>query len=618
MDVTLVTEGTYPQVHGGVSTWCDQMIRGLNKHRFHVVSLTATGREAVVWELPENVLDHVTVPIWTMVPASRRRAGKQQARSRVAMQAVWPSGRQEPESEGELESGSADGRSGLVAQVGQVGQLGKLGYGAPGSQAGSAGQSGGQPAEGRFGFGVGFGRGFGVGLGLGPGLGLGLGRYPSRRLDWWLERRADWRPDWRRPGRRAGRAGQPLGCAPARALVAAALSGGPTAIEEFEAALFELFLLAQRMDLGPVWRSGRLVRDTVELWAEYQRAQGDGPGRELPLSDAICALDLIEHALRPLAFHPVRADVTHAVSNGLAALVGLGAKWTHGTPLVLAEHGVYLRERYLALHLEPLGWPVKAILAAFTRRLCETGYRAADLITPCADFNQRWERRLGADPAKLRTVYNGVDPARFPPAGPEPEVPTLAFVGRIDPLKDLLTLLRAFALVREQVPEARLRIYGAAPKGGEAYDAQCRALVEELAVADAVTFEGQCSAVAEAYAASHVVVLSSISEGFPFSVIEAMVCARPLVATEVGGVAEAVGPTGLVVPPRRPDEFARACVELLTDHPRRQALGRAARERALELFDIERAVAAFDEIYRDLAAEPEPDSEALELCKAAG
>ena len=111
------------------------------------------------------------------------------------------------------------------------------------------------------------------------------------------------------------------------------------------------------------------------------------------------------------------------------------------------------------------------------------------------------------------------------------------------------------------------------------------------------------------------VVLSSISEGFPFSVIEAMVCARPVVATEVGGVAEAVGKTGLVVPPRRPDKFAEACVELLRDQPRRLALGAAARERALELFSIERAVTAFDRIYHDLAAAPEP--EPLELCKAA-
>jgi glycosyltransferase involved in cell wall biosynthesis len=519
LDIMLVTEGTYPQVHGGVSTWCDQMIKGLSGHRFRVVSLSATGRESPVWKLPENVMGHDSVPIWSFSAPAR----------------------------GHTE----------------------------------------QPAE----------------------------RRSHRRLGFAL-------------GSRAVDARAESGHPPARALIAAALSSAVTAPAEFEAALFELFLLAQRMNLSPIWRSDRLVRDVVELWGEYQREQGHYTGRELPLSDAVATLDLIEHALRPLAYHPARTDLTHTVSNGLAAMVGMAAKWTHGTPLILAEHGVYLRERYLALRLEPLGWPVKAMLAAFTRRLCEAGYRAADLITPCADFNQRWERRLGADPAKLRTVYNGVDPDRFREAGPEPEHPTLAFVGRIDPLKDLLTLIRAFALVLERIPAARLRIYGAAPKGGEEYEAQCRALVAELGVTDAVSFEGQCSTVAEAYAASHVVVLSSISEGFPFSVIEAMVCARPLVATEVGGVAEAIGPTGLVVPPRRPGLFAEACVELLTDHPRRRALGKAARQRALELFTFQRAVDAFDEIYRELAVEPqqpepaaEPETprqpEPLEVCRVA-
>jgi polysaccharide biosynthesis protein PelF len=96
-------------------------------------------------------------------------------------------------------------------------------------------------------------------------------------------------------------------------------------------------------------------------------------------------------------------------------------------------------------------------------------------------------------------------------------------------------------------------------------------------------------------------VLSSISEGLPFTVIEAMACGRPNVGTDVGGVAEAIGDTGLVVPPRRPAEFAQACVTLLTDHDRRHALGKAARERALELFTIGRAVDTFDEIYRTVA-----------------
>ena len=621
----LVTEGTYPQVHGGVSTWCDQMIRGLARHRFHVVSLTATGREPAVWDLPDNVLGHTAVPIWTMASSSHRRSGRRLERRserRAEREAERRAGlRSEDRSEGRSEAQAGHDPGAQIESL--AGRRAR--YGLENSARSHVGyfesRTENRPA---YGFGSRVKDGFGDSDSDDnqhddPHAAAHDDRREHRR-DWWLGSRPDWRlewpADWRLEWRRSMRSYP--GHAPARALIAAALSSGPGAAAEFEAALFELFLLAQRADLGPVLRSARLVIDTVELWAEYQREAGQGESPALPLSDAMAALDLIEHALRPLAFHPVRADVTHAVSNGLAALIGLGAKWTHGTPLVLAEHGVYLRERYLALRLEPLGWPVKAILAGFTRRLCETGYRAADLITPCADFNQRWELRLGADPAKLRTVYNGVDPSRFHRAGPEPEVPTLAFVGRIDPLKDLLTLFRAFALVLAEIPEARLRVYGAAPKGGERYHEECLALVAELGVGDSVSFEGQCSAVSDAYAASHVVVLSSISEGFPFSVIEAMVCARPLVATEVGGVAEAIGPTGLVVPPRRPDLFARACVDLLTDHSRRYEFGCAARERALELFSIERAVAAFDQIYRELAVEPGPETEPVELCRAAG
>jgi len=61
----MLTEGTYPHVRGGVSVWCDQMIKGLNRHRFHLVSLTATGREPALYELPENVDSMHSLPIWT-------------------------------------------------------------------------------------------------------------------------------------------------------------------------------------------------------------------------------------------------------------------------------------------------------------------------------------------------------------------------------------------------------------------------------------------------------------------------------------------------------------------------------------------------------------------------
>jgi len=92
-------------------------------------------------------------------------------------------------------------------------------------------------------------------------------------------------------------------------------------------------------------------------------------------------------------------------------------------------------------------------------------------------------------------------------------------------------------------------------------------------------------------------VLSSLSEGFPYSVIEAMTCGRPCVATDVGGVTEAIGDTGLAVPPRNADALANACLLLLRDKNLRLRLGSAARARALEFFTVDRAVGAFDELY---------------------
>ncbi len=212
-------------------------------------------------------------------------------------------------------------------------------------------------------------------------------------------------------------------------------------------------------------------------------------------------------------------------------------------------------------------------MLGFYRELNSLGYREADLITPCNQYNRRWEERGGADSDKIRTVYNGVDPHAFPHAGPEPEVPTLTWCGRVDPIKDLETLLRAYAMVRAELPETRLRLFGPVPAGGEAYQTRLEKLAAELGVTDGLTFEGRITEVWRAYAAGHIVMLSSISEGFPFSIIEAMSCGRTTVSTDVGGVSEAVGDTGLVVPPREPEKMAAAALTLLRDDERRLELG---------------------------------------------
>jgi glycosyltransferase involved in cell wall biosynthesis len=396
--------------------------------------------------------------------------------------------------------------------------------------------------------------------------------------------------------------------APVRELIDLLLTPVQEDQDRFGDVLHEMFDYAQSGNLAAAVAGEAAVAALSDAWQERWPGLRPGVPGELmrtagaaqvipTLHDAIHAMQLIEHCLRPLSYPPMEADVVHAVTNGLGALPALGAKWRHGMPMLVTEHGVYMREQYLHTRQLPHRWPVKDLFLRFLRRLCTLGYQQAELITPGNVYNKRWEEQLGADVGRVRTVYNGVDPADFPAMDSEPDVPTISWAGRIDPVKDLETLLRAFALVRKEMPDARLRIFGAAPQGRESYLKRCRALAAELQISEQTVFEGRVTDIRDAYEAGQVVVLCSISEGFPYTLIEAMTCGRPCVATDVGGVTEALGDTGIVVSPRSPDALAKACLTLLRDPELRRRKGTEARLRALEFFTVDRAISAFDEIY---------------------
>jgi glycosyltransferase involved in cell wall biosynthesis len=482
MKVAMMTEGTYPFGFGGVSVWCDQIIRGMPGYDFRLVAIVATDAEQVVWSLPDNVSSMVKVLLWGP-PLAGHAAGRREA-------------------------------------------------------------------------------------------------LPLRLL---------------------------------RELVDTLLDSSAEVQPRFGDVLRELLEFAQRGSLSAGLASEKAVRLLSEAW----RDRWSDTGQPAPtLHDAVTAMQLLEHSLRPLSYPPVQADIGHAVTNGLGVLPALAAKWQYGMPMLVTEHGVYLREQYLQNRRGPYRWPVKAFHLGFMRRLCALGYSEAETITPGNVYNRRWEERLGAEPKRIRTVYNGVDPANFPALTGEPEAPTISWVGRIDPIKDLETLLRAFSLVHREMPEARLRLFGSPPKGREPYLQRCRALATDLGIGEVATFEGRVENIRDAYDAGRIVVLSSVSEGFPYSLIEAMTCGRTCVATDVGGVTEAVGDTGLVVPPRNPALMAQGCLTLLRDAELRHRLGAAARTRALENFTVDGAINTFDEIYSFLGAgrplptaPPEPDAD---------
>lgn len=345
------------------------------------------------------------------------------------------------------------------------------------------------------------------------------------------------------------------------------------------------------------------------------------------LNDLLAVVAQLERALRPLSLDWYGdqcapgldgVDLCHAASGGAAALPGLLAKRFFGTPLLVTEYGVRLREHYLARAAAPLRAPVRALLAAFQGALAAETYAQAALITPGNTHARRWQERCGADRTRLRTVYPGMDAGPFAAVADAPadDSKTLVWVGAIEPAKDLVALLHAFAEIRKAEPEATLRIIGGVGRAPQApeYLAHCRALAAQLfpdEAADArtvgenpVSFEEIGSPDAptrqDAYASGAVVVLSSVVEGFPRSLVEAMFCGRATVSTDAGAVCEVIGGTGLVVPPRNPRALAEACRALLGDPDRRARLGAAARARALELFTVEQNVAAFRGIYLEL------------------
>ena len=239
-------------------------------------------------------------------------------------------------------------------------------------------------------------------------------------------------------------------------------------------------------------------------------------------------------------------------------------------------------------------------MLGFYKQLTVAAYQMADVIAPGSEYNSQWEQANGADPAKIQLIYNGIDAPNFAALPTAAESQTISWVGRIDPLKDVKTMLRAFAMVRKELPDAQLRLFGGTPKGNAAYMGECLEVHDQLDLGDSARFEGRVPSITEAYQVGDVVVSTSISEGFPYSVLEAMACGRAMIATDVGGVGEAVGGVGVLVPPRNPRAVADACVELLRDPVRRQSLATQGRTRVRQLFTLDVCIRRYRDIYESL------------------
>ena len=177
---------------------------------------------------------------------------------------------------------------------------------------------------------------------------------------------------------------------------------------------------------------------------------------------------------------------------GSCTLAAVALKHHHGARFVFSEHGMYLREAYLR-EASDRGSPfLKLLKLGFARRMSELSYASADQISTCCDYNKRWQTRIGASPDRVTTVYYGLDPDDYGPqdARAAPIGPVVVWMGRIDPIKDLETLLRAAADRPPTAPDVVFRLYGAPEPGNVWYYQHLLDLRAELGLEAVVAFRG--------------------------------------------------------------------------------------------------------------------------------
>jgi glycosyltransferase involved in cell wall biosynthesis len=238
---------------------------------------------------------------------------------------------------------------------------------------------------------------------------------------------------------------------------------------------------------------------------------------------------------------------------------------------------------------------VRAYLAARQRIL-----RTADAFVAISGAIED-EYLAAAFPAdKIVRIPNGVDTVRFSPVGPEvtssirrtlqlPGDGTLfVYVGRLTTDKGVDTLIHAWKQVVHEHPDAHLLLVGPGHGLPLSCESHVRAFVETHDLTRTVTFAGPIDDVRAYLQCADIFVLPSRTEAFPNALIEAMACSLPVLASNVGGIPDAVvdGCHGRLVPPGCEEDLSAAALELARDVEARQALGRSARVRVEEHFTL--------------------------------
>lgn len=320
------------------------------------------------------------------------------------------------------------------------------------------------------------------------------------------------------------------------------------------------------------------------------------------------------------------ARLYHSACTGYAGLLAALAHHESGAPMILTEHGIYTKERRIEifnadwiqstgrdafLGVGQLESCFKSWWTNFFLSLSRTAYLASEHIIALFEANREMQEEDGAPSERTKIIPNGISVDRFLKIDPRKrtvdEPIHIGFIGRVTSIKDVKTLIRSLAMLKSRKIAFKMFILGPLDEEEE-YATECIELTTRLNLDDEVRFAGRVD-VMEYLGLLDVVVLTSVSEGQPFVILEAHCAGIPVVSTDVGSCSElldgltpedrALGRSGLLTSVASAEETADALEYMARNPDETYAMGQVGRKRVLQYYDIRNVIHRYVELYQN-------------------
>lgn len=326
-----------------------------------------------------------------------------------------------------------------------------------------------------------------------------------------------------------------------------------------------------------------------------------------------------------------KVKLIHSISTGYAGFLGAGASVLSNTPFLLTEHGIYTKERKIDLiqaswikeseyslgkNLNTEMGFIRRMWISFFEQMGRTTYLQADQVISLYEGNRLRQIKDGASDKNTLVVPNGIKTARFAQALSDrpKDIPlVVGLIGRVVPIKDIKTFIRAIKEAQSTLPEVEGWIIGPYEEDPQYYK-ECQLLVSSLDLTDNVKFLGMQN-IADIMPKLGIVALTSISEAQPLVLLEAMAAGVPVLASDVGSCREiiegatpedkALGKAGEVVSIASPSETAAQISNMLANPQTWLEYQKSGLDRVQKFYDESHMFARYDKLYKDTMAWPE-------------